>query len=158
LFREAGLPVRCLLQCGQEEYASLAAEFAASGLEGEVTPFLHDMPGAFSQADLVVCRAGAGAVSELAAAGKPSILVPFPFAADQHQLRNAEAMARAGAARLTPDAEMSGDRLFREAADLSGPYGELERMGRAARSLARRGAAARAADILEELARRKRLY
>ena len=69
------------------------------------------MPAAFAAADLVVCRSGAGAVSELAAAGKPSILVPFPFAADDHQTRNAEAMERGGAARLVRDAEMTGEKL-----------------------------------------------
>ena len=69
-------------------------------MEGEIVPFIADMPAAFAAADLVVCRSGAGAVSELAAAGKPSILVPFPFAADDHQTRNAEAMERGGAARL----------------------------------------------------------
>ncbi len=76
----------------------LAAEFRETGLAGEVAAFIPDMPAAFAQADLVVCRSGAGAVSELAAAGKPSILIPFPFAADQHQLKNAEAFERAGAA------------------------------------------------------------
>ena len=70
------------------------------------------MPAAFAAADLVVCRSGAGAVSELAAAGKPSILVPFPFAADDHQTRNAQAMERGGAARLVRDAEMTGEKLF----------------------------------------------
>ena len=60
-------------------------KFLPAGLDGEVVAFISDMPAAFADADLVVCRAGAGAVSELAAAGKPSILVPFPFAADDHQ-------------------------------------------------------------------------
>ncbi len=75
-------------------------------------PFIADMPAAFAAADLIVCRSGAGTVSELAAAGKPSILVPFPFAADDHQTRNAQAMERAGAARLVRDAEMTGEKLF----------------------------------------------
>ena len=69
--------------------------------------FLDDMPAAFAQADLVVSRAGMGAVSEIAAAGKPSILVPLPTASDQHQLRNAEAFEKAGAALLVPDREMT---------------------------------------------------
>jgi UDP-N-acetylglucosamine--N-acetylmuramyl-(pentapeptide) pyrophosphoryl-undecaprenol N-acetylglucosamine transferase len=152
LFRSAGFPVRLIHQCGQEEHAVLAREFAASGLEGEVVGFLQDMPKAFAEADLVVCRSGAGAVSELAAAGKPAILVPFPFAADQHQLRNAEALARAGAARLVADSAFTGERLFQEVSALASETGALERMGRAARSLAHPGAASRAADILEELA------
>ncbi len=114
--------------------------------------FIDDMPAAFREADLVVCRSGAGAVAELAAAGKPSILVPFPFAADDHQLKNAEALARAGAARLVPDREMTGERLFAEVRELAGDAEGLRSMGEAARTFAKPGAAVRAADLLEELA------
>jgi len=155
LFRSSGLKVRLLHQSGPREHAELASAFAASGLAGEVVPFIQDMPAAFAGADLVVSRSGAGAVSELAAAGRPSILVPFPFAADQHQLRNAEALAEAGAARLVADAEMTGERFLKEVAALASQEGAFERMGRAARSLARPGATARAADILEELGMKK---
>ena len=88
-------------------------------------------------------------VSELAAAGKPSILVPLPTAADQHQLRNAEAMERIGAARMVLDAEFSGQRLVEEVLRLSREPGLLENMGQAARSFARPDAARRAADVLE---------
>ena len=109
------------------------------------------MPEAFAAADLIVCRSGAGAVSELAAAGKPSILVPFPFAADDHQTRNAEAMERAGAACLIRDAELTGDRLFAAIGEAGGPQ-SLQSMSRAARQLAKPGAARRAAEILEEVA------
>jgi len=115
-------------------------------------PFIEDMPAAFARAGLVVCRSGAGAVSELAAAGKPSILVPFPFAADDHQTRNAEAMQRGGAARLVRDAEMTGETLFALAAELAGDPEALARMGQAARRFAKPGAARRAAEILEECA------
>jgi UDP-N-acetylglucosamine--N-acetylmuramyl-(pentapeptide) pyrophosphoryl-undecaprenol N-acetylglucosamine transferase len=152
LFRKSGQSVRILHQSGADEHAEMAREFDANGLDGEVKPFIEDMPSAFEQADLVVCRSGAGAVSELAAAGRPAILVPFPFAADQHQLRNAEAMVRAGAARLVEDRELTGARLFQEVTLLTSEPGLLESMARAARSLARPGAAVRAADILEELA------
>jgi UDP-N-acetylglucosamine--N-acetylmuramyl-(pentapeptide) pyrophosphoryl-undecaprenol N-acetylglucosamine transferase len=138
-----------VLQTGRGRHEELAAEFARTGLEGEVVPFIKDMPAAFAQADLIVCRAGAGAVAELAAAGKPAVLVPFPFAAAQHQLRNAEAFARAGAARLVLDRVMTGPELFRIVQELTAAPGELERMGAAARKLARPGAARRAADIIE---------
>jgi UDP-N-acetylglucosamine--N-acetylmuramyl-(pentapeptide) pyrophosphoryl-undecaprenol N-acetylglucosamine transferase len=153
LFRQSGLAVRWIHQAGAGAAAELEKAFAASGLEGKVTEFIADMPAAFAEADLVICRSGAGAVAELAAAGKPSILAPFPHAADQHQLRNAEAMAKAGAARLVPDAEMSGERLVREVSELAADSAALVRMGQAARRLARPGAAERAADLLEELAR-----
>ncbi|MDQ2899468.1 MAG: undecaprenyldiphospho-muramoylpentapeptide beta-N-acetylglucosaminyltransferase, partial [Acidobacteriota bacterium] len=100
LFQKSGLPVRFLHQTGSAGFDSIQREFARSGCAGEVTVFIKDMPAAFAEADLIVCRSGASAVAELAAGGKPSILIPFPFAADQHQLRNAEAFERAGAARL----------------------------------------------------------
>jgi UDP-N-acetylglucosamine--N-acetylmuramyl-(pentapeptide) pyrophosphoryl-undecaprenol N-acetylglucosamine transferase len=151
LFQKAGLPVRILHQTGASGYEETRDAFAQSGLDGEVVRFITDMPAAFGAADLVVCRSGAGAVSELAAAGRPSILVPFPFAADDHQTRNAEAMERGGAARLVRDAEMDGERLFAIVSELISSSGALERMGEAARRFAKPGAAERAADILEEV-------
>jgi UDP-N-acetylglucosamine--N-acetylmuramyl-(pentapeptide) pyrophosphoryl-undecaprenol N-acetylglucosamine transferase len=149
-FRASGLPVRIIHQTGTKMYDELAREFPAAGLEGEVKPFIDDMPGAFAQADLVVCRAGAGAVSELAAAGKPSILVPFPFAADNHQLRNAQAFERAGAAILSLDREWTGERFFAAARELYQDRARLTLMSEAARKLAHPGAAKRAAQILLE--------
>jgi UDP-N-acetylglucosamine--N-acetylmuramyl-(pentapeptide) pyrophosphoryl-undecaprenol N-acetylglucosamine transferase len=153
LFRKGGLPVRIRHQSGAAGYEELREAFAQSGLEGEVVPFIQDMPAAFREADLVVCRSGAGAVSELAAAGKPSILVPFPFAADDHQTRNAEAFERGGASRLVRDADLTGDALVSLVAALSREAGALEQMGAAVKKFSRPGAAARAADILEEVAR-----
>jgi UDP-N-acetylglucosamine--N-acetylmuramyl-(pentapeptide) pyrophosphoryl-undecaprenol N-acetylglucosamine transferase len=153
LFRSAGFQVRLVHQTGPEAYAELARDFAAGGIDGQVAPFIDDLPAAFAAADLVVSRSGAGAVAEIAAAGKAAILVPFPFAADDHQTRNAEALARAGAARLVADREFTGKRLFDEVGALAGEPGAIERTGEAARKFARPGAAARAADILEELGR-----
>jgi len=150
LFRSGGFPVRITHQTGANGFAEIEKEFGGSGLEGEVVPFIRDMPAAFAAADLVICRSGAGSVSELAAAGKPSILVPFPFAADDHQTRNAEAMERDGAARLVHDSECSGAKLFATVRDVAGT---LESMGAHARKLAKPGAARRAAEILEEVAR-----
>jgi UDP-N-acetylglucosamine--N-acetylmuramyl-(pentapeptide) pyrophosphoryl-undecaprenol N-acetylglucosamine transferase len=150
LFRESGMAVRIVHQTGAAGHAEMAAAFADSGLPGEVTAFVDNMPAAFEAADLIVCRSGAGAVSELAAAGKPAILVPFPFAADDHQTRNAQAMERAGAARLVRDAELTGAKLVETVRQVSEA---LSAMGDAARRLAKPGAAKRAADMLEEVAR-----
>ena len=152
LVKERSLEVEITLQAGAAEAARLAAEFGETGLPGRVTAFVEDMPGAYAAADLVVSRAGAGAVSELCAAGKASILVPYPFAADDHQLRNAEAMERAGAARLIRDGEFDGARLVAEIESALRDPEKLTSMGRAARGQARAGAAARAADLLEEFA------
>jgi UDP-N-acetylglucosamine--N-acetylmuramyl-(pentapeptide) pyrophosphoryl-undecaprenol N-acetylglucosamine transferase len=147
VFRQRGLRVRIVHQAGAAQFENVRDAFAQSGLEGEVVAFITDMPAAFAQADLVVCRSGAGTVSELAAAGKPSILAPFPFAADDHQTRNAEAMENGGAACMLPDARMSGERLVELIEKMTDQLGE---MGLAAKHLARPGAAVRAAEILEE--------
>ncbi len=145
--------VRLIHQTGPLAYDELAPGFQASGIEGEIAAFLPDMPAAFASADVVVSRAGMGTVSELAAAGKPSILVPLPTAADQHQLRNAEAMERIGAARMVLDAECNGQRLVEEVLRLAREPSFLEKMGEAARSFAKPGAARRAAEVLESFRR-----
>jgi UDP-N-acetylglucosamine--N-acetylmuramyl-(pentapeptide) pyrophosphoryl-undecaprenol N-acetylglucosamine transferase len=149
-FREARFPVRLIHQTGNLAYSALAPRFAESGIEGEVSAFIDDMPTAFARADLVICRSGAGAMGELAAAGKPSILVPFPHASDQHQLRNAEAFQKAGAAVLILDHEMDGGRLFEEVEKLRTRPELLHRMGERARAFAHPDAARRAANVLEE--------
>lgn len=140
--------VRLIHQTGERAFADLAPKFRTSGVAGEISAFLDDMAGAFAAADIIVSRSG-GTVSEIAAAGKPSILVPLPTAADQHQLRNAQAFEKAGAARLVLDSEMTGARLVEEVTSLAGASGLLEKMGTAAKALAKPGAAARAADVLE---------
>lgn len=153
LFRKSWFPVRIVHQSGAAEFDALREAFAQMQLEGEVVPFIADMPAAFAAADLIVSRSGAGAVSELAAAGKPSILVPFPFAADDHQTRNAEAMERGGAARLVRDQEMDGEKLVPLVRELAEASETLEVMAAAARQFAHPGAARKAADILEQVAR-----
>lgn len=145
--------VRLIHQTGSRMYAELAPKFRESGVPGEISEFIAGMPGAFAEADIVVSRAGMGAVSELAAAGKPSILVPLPGASDQHQLKNAQAFEKAGAARLLLDSEMTGARLVEEVTRLAGTPGLLEEMSGAARAFAKPGAARRAADVLEFIAR-----
>lgn len=154
LFREAGTPIRIVHQTGAAEHQALAQEFSTAGLDGEVVPFIRDMPQAFAESDLVIGRSGAGAVTEIAAAGMPSVLVPFPFAADDHQRRNAEILANAGAARIALDADMTGERLFREVEALRENPATLDGMRARVRQFAKPGAAERAADVLEEAARR----
>ena len=137
------------LQTGRDMFESVAADCKGTCIEA--TAFIDDMPLAFADADLVVCRSGAGAVAELAAAGKPAILVPYPFAADDHQMANARAMERAGAARVIPDKECTRERLAREVESCLDPE-TLAAMAAAARSSAMPGAAARAAYLLEQYA------
>ena len=140
--------VRLIHQTGERAFADLSAKFRNSGVAGEISAFFENMPAAFAQADVIVSRSG-GTVSEIAAAGRPSILVPLPGAADQHQLRNAQAFEKAGATRLVLDSEMTGARLVEEVTRLASTPGELERMGESARALAKPGAAQRAAYVLE---------
>jgi UDP-N-acetylglucosamine--N-acetylmuramyl-(pentapeptide) pyrophosphoryl-undecaprenol N-acetylglucosamine transferase len=144
-------PVRWLHQTGAADFEALRTRFREAKVEGEITAFLDDMPRAFSEADLVISRSGMGTVSELAAAGKPSILVPLPTASDQHQLHNAEAFEKAGSARLIQQPELTGARLVEEVMTLAATPGLLDAMGAAARAFARPGAAQRAADVLESL-------
>jgi UDP-N-acetylglucosamine--N-acetylmuramyl-(pentapeptide) pyrophosphoryl-undecaprenol N-acetylglucosamine transferase len=155
LFREAKRPLRLILQAGFAEHESLAAEFAGTGLEGGVVPFVRNMAEAFADADLVIARSGAGSVNEIAAAGMPSVLVPFPFAADNHQQKNAEALTAAGGARMVLNREMNGKRLFQEVQALQANQSERDKMRMAVRQFAHPGAAERAADVLEEAAQSK---
>ena len=142
--------IRLIHQTGAVHYKAIAERFEKTTVDGEVVPFIEAMPKTFSDVDVVVCRSGAGAVSELAAAGKPSILVPFPYAADDHQAKNAQALERIGAARFVRDQEMTGDRLISELHALTPET--LLKMSAAARDFARPDAARRAAEILIELA------
>jgi UDP-N-acetylglucosamine--N-acetylmuramyl-(pentapeptide) pyrophosphoryl-undecaprenol N-acetylglucosamine transferase len=155
-FRDSGLPVRFIHQTGLAMYRELEADFAKTGLAGEIVPFIQDMPAAFAGADLVVCRAGAGAVSELAAAGKPSVLIPFPFAADDHQLKNAQSFVKAGAALLSLDRDWNAESFFLTVSGLCKDRSRLRAMGENSRGLAHRGAARRAAQILIDIASERR--
>ncbi|MEO8100467.1 MAG: undecaprenyldiphospho-muramoylpentapeptide beta-N-acetylglucosaminyltransferase [Acidobacteriota bacterium] len=146
-----GPSIRLIHQTGLIPFEQLAAKFKAANVPGEIHPFIKDMPAAFAEADLIVSRAGMGAVSELAAAGKPSILIPLPTASDQHQLRNAQALERAGATRIVLDVDWNGQRFVDEVMSLLREPGRLERMGTAARTFAKPDAAQRAATVLESL-------
>jgi len=107
----------------------------------------------YGEASLAVCRAGAGTIAELTAAGLPAVLVPLPGAPSDHQTRNAQTLERAGAAVMLPDAECDPARLDRLVTELIGAPERLEEMGVAARGLGRRDAAERLADLVEEHAR-----
>ena len=100
-----------LHQCGARHVESTHAAYAATGADParwQVEPFLDDMPARFAQAHLVMARSGASTVAELAAAGKPSLLIPFAAAADNHQKRNAEEMVKAGAAVMLGESDLAG--------------------------------------------------
>ncbi len=137
-------------QAGKRNIDQARTAYARAAVEAEVMPFLDDMAEAYGWADLVICRAGALTIGELAAAGLPALLVPFPFAVDDHQTRNAAFLSTAGAAELLPqqrlDAEQLAERLTGYAEDAArGRLRLLEMAGRA-RALARPEATASVAD------------
>jgi UDP-N-acetylglucosamine--N-acetylmuramyl-(pentapeptide) pyrophosphoryl-undecaprenol N-acetylglucosamine transferase len=144
--------IRWIHQSGLDEFESMQAAFAESGLDGQVAPFFPQMAAEYGRADLIISRSGAGAVSEIAAAGRPAILVPFPFAADDHQKHNAQAFERAGAALLFDQTGLTGQVLCDAIVALAKDPARRREMGRKARALAHHGAARRAADVLEEAA------
>ena len=150
LFRDAQSGVRIVNQTGRAEHETLARDFSAAGLDGEVVPFISDMANAFASADLVLSRSGMGTFSEIAASSSASILVPLPFAADDHQRHNAERLVEAGAARMVLDSELNGERLFREVESLRQNPALLATMRERVRPFAKPGAAVRAAEVLEE--------
>ena len=139
-------------QTGERDLETVRAAYDDCEMDAEVAPFFRDMPRIFGEVDLVICRAGASAVVELCAAGKASILVPYPYAADQHQLLNARAQSDAGAAVLVEDRAMTGDRLVRDVEQLWDQPSTLAKMEEHSRARARPGAAERAAILLESLA------
>jgi UDP-N-acetylglucosamine--N-acetylmuramyl-(pentapeptide) pyrophosphoryl-undecaprenol N-acetylglucosamine transferase len=96
-----------LHQTGQHNFEETVQAYRSRGIEADVRPFIDDMASAYGWADLAVCRSGALTVAELAAAGVPAILVPFPTAVDDHQTRNAEYAVRAGAAKLLPEGDLT---------------------------------------------------
>lgn len=143
--------LRILHQTGERDYNAVWKAYQEQGFAAEVHIFIEDMPGAFARADLVVSRAGATAVAELAAAGKASLLIPFPAAADQHQLDNAGVLEHVGAARVIEQAQLTPERLVEAVCGLLDHPECLAEMERKARKLAQPGAAARIAEMIEEL-------
>jgi UDP-N-acetylglucosamine--N-acetylmuramyl-(pentapeptide) pyrophosphoryl-undecaprenol N-acetylglucosamine transferase len=145
-----------LHQCGARHVESTQAAYAATGADPsrwQVRAFVEDMPAQFSKSNLVMARSGASTVAELAAAGKPALLVPFAAAADEHQKRNAEGMVGAGAAMMLEENELEiPGKLLETLAGLLRDPARLKAMGAAARTQAHPGAAERIADRLAALA------
>ncbi len=142
---------RVVHQTGERHLAATRAAYAAAGVEAELASFLDDIASRYAAADLVVCRAGAMTVAELAAAGLASVLVPFPHAADDHQRANARWLAERGAALLLPQDECTPERLAALLGTLE--RAELATMAARARALGRPDAARAVADGCAALAR-----
>jgi UDP-N-acetylglucosamine--N-acetylmuramyl-(pentapeptide) pyrophosphoryl-undecaprenol N-acetylglucosamine transferase len=147
-----GSSLRLTHQTGERDVEMVRAAYRTSGLQADVEPFYYDMGRRISQADLIVCRAGATTIAEIAAVGKPAILIPLPTATDDHQRKNAEALAAAGAAEVLLQAEATGPMLAERIRALAADAGRRERLSVAARSFARPDAARIIVDRALELA------
>jgi UDP-N-acetylglucosamine--N-acetylmuramyl-(pentapeptide) pyrophosphoryl-undecaprenol N-acetylglucosamine transferase len=119
-----------------------------------VREFIDDMPNAYAVADLAICRAGAMTLAELAAAGVPAVLIPYPFATDDHQTVNAQSIVKVGGARMIPDRELSADTLLAALTTCLESNDVHERMAEAMKSLAKPDAALEIADIAIQAARK----
>lgn len=144
--------LRIVHQTGERDYNDVQAAYSRSGIETQVSAFIDNMPQAFAEADLLVCRAGASTVAEVTAAGKPAIFIPFPQAADDHQRRNAEAIAEGGAAMLIAQSELTPQRLAQAISELMSDRKRLQEMSARARALSHADAAGRVGRMVGELA------
>lgn len=139
-------------QTGAADLERTRARYAAAGVAADCRPFIQDMASTYQAADLIVGRAGATTVAEVALAGKPAIFIPYPFAADNHQELNAREMATAGAALSFRQAELTAEKLAGELGGLLDDPTRRARMGEMMRSLARPRAAAAVVDWCERQA------
>ncbi len=137
-------------QTGKQHLETVQAAYQQAGVSAEIKPFLEDMAHHYAWADVVICRAGALTIAELAAAGVASILVPFPFAVDDHQTGNARFLSEHGAAILLPQSELTPQRLADLLQDMTRAHALV--MALAARAVAQPAAASRVAQVCTELA------
>jgi UDP-N-acetylglucosamine--N-acetylmuramyl-(pentapeptide) pyrophosphoryl-undecaprenol N-acetylglucosamine transferase len=148
----AGRPdLRVAHQTGERDVEMVRAGYRAAGIQAEVEPFFYDMRRQLGRADLIVCRAGMTTFAEVAAVGRPAILIPLPTAADDHQRKNAEALEALGAAEMLLQRDATGSALAKRILALADDKAARTRMADAARRLARPDAAKVIVDRALEL-------
>tara|TARA_B100002051_G_C16724779_1_gene634652 strand:- start:1965 stop:2396 length:432 start_codon:yes stop_codon:yes gene_type:complete len=138
-------------QCGRDREGEVNRAYENAKIPARVVPFIEDMSAAYRQADLVIARSGAMTVTELCAAGLASILLPFPFAASNHQVANAQVLSSAGAAVVIEASMLDAQKLAKEIDRLLKDRSLLIKMGDAAHKLARPDATAKVAGCCVEL-------
>jgi UDP-N-acetylglucosamine--N-acetylmuramyl-(pentapeptide) pyrophosphoryl-undecaprenol N-acetylglucosamine transferase len=138
--------LRIIHQTGATDYQWVREGYEKASLEAVVYPFIDEMAPCYREACLAICGAGAATITELCAWGRASILIPYPYAADDHQRKNAQALVRQGAGRMISDAELSGERLAQEILSLYHNRLALNEMEQAAAALGQPDAAARIVD------------
>ncbi|HEA50868.1 undecaprenyldiphospho-muramoylpentapeptide beta-N-acetylglucosaminyltransferase [Marinobacter antarcticus] len=139
-------------QCGEKHIDAARASYEQHGVEAELEPFIDDMANAYCWADVVLCRAGALTISELCAAGIGAVLVPFPYAVDDHQTKNGQQMVNAKAAVLIPQSQLTPAVLAETLGDLAKDRARVMNMANAARTLARTDATERVVNYCLEAA------
>jgi UDP-N-acetylglucosamine--N-acetylmuramyl-(pentapeptide) pyrophosphoryl-undecaprenol N-acetylglucosamine transferase len=147
LLKEKLPSLRIVHQTGPKDLDSVLSGYASAEFAADVKPFIDDMPAAFAETDLVVCRSGASTVAEITAAGKPAIFIPFPRAADDHQTKNAEAIANAGGAVLMPESQLTPEKLAATVVELFADRKRLAVMASRAGAMSHTDAAGRVAEI-----------
>src|SRR6058998_2213103 len=145
-----GLPLQLIHLSGARDERLVTDNYRRENVRAYVAPFHHQMEEVYSAADLVVARAGAASLAEFAAFSLPGILIPFPYAADDHQTRNAEIYARAEAAILIKESELSGELLGRTIRELIESPEQIQRMAANCSRLAPKDAAGRVATTMEK--------
>jgi len=139
--------LRIIHQTGTHDLDMVHDAYAAHGISGDVVPFIHDMASVYSEADLLVCRAGATTIAEITVSGKAAVLIPFPYAVGDHQTLNARVLVDAGAALMIREQDLSGEKLAVIIKDLLCDRGRIREMEARSRRL---GNAHAAADIVDE--------
>lgn len=140
-------------QTGEADFEKIKELYARADWEtADVRPYISDMMTEFAKADLVICRAGATTCAELSAAGKAGLMIPLPTAADDHQRKNAEALEKAGAARMILQRDLSGESLANEILSLINSPEKISAMEESAKKLSRKDAAEATVDLIESLA------
>src|SRR6185436_11074461 len=143
--------LRVTHQTGERDVEMVRAGYRTAGIQADVEPFFYDMGRQLGNADLIVCRAGATTLAEVAAAGKAAILIPLPTATDDHQRKNAEVWSRVGAAEMVLQEHTTGSALAKRILALAADETARTRMARAAQLLARPDAAKVIVDRALEL-------
>lgn len=143
--------IQFLHQTGQKEYETIRNAYRESGFKGTITPFIYQMGEAYAVADLVISRAGATTLAELTALGKPALLIPYPFAAGNHQELNAMKLQEIGAARMILDRELRGETLAQSIREFSASKTMTEEMQKTSKSLGRPDACMKVVDVAMSL-------
>jgi len=141
---------RIIHQTGSADFETVKRAYGELGMEADVRPFIQDMPRVFRSVDLLICRAGATSIAEITASGRAAILIPFPYAVHDHQTKNAEVLARAGAAILAAEKDLTAEGLARTIDELYSDPRRLREMSEKSRAL---GNVSAASDIVDECLR-----